>query len=749
MNLDQERILELVRVSVQNAENFAKTAKTYPRPSKEFNATLLKHKNAESKLKTKEKSASEEIKLNNVASTKHSSLKKLSDLDPILLRDMHLNKIHEGKYLLCRTIETPFYLTSLTTLIQDGTEDIENLCLYNFCRDYNIEPACILPKFSILLIKEPYLTSSMNNIEDFYIRVESPSDVIILTDSDINEDNRKFFLDKWFPDCESDLKFEKLSVQGNKLFSEKNYYEAVRFYTKALNLANRHENLISSTDVKKTLNNRSLANLKLEKYFCAYQDAQKSLRIQDGESKNTQNDEKAFFRLGKAAYSMRQFESAFDAFTKCYDLNNNNKDAQSELSKTKQRMNEAKTGQYNFKSAIDRAKNQNQLRLDVADFVSSDIEVISLNNDPNYKGVVAKSNLSRNTLIVVGKAGSIAYEQECVKKQILTINFLTHKMDLASQSLNVINIISKVYNDPYLAQEIYKLYPGPSIDRHKVIDDSIVDTARLEAILTFNSFKTQSIDFQIEGSCELCLNKEKDSSGIWIYPSYFNHSCVPNAKIISFYDVMLIYTNRDIKQGEEIFVNYIGMAAYKKRSQICLEFGFKCRCVLCKLDRSDKSLEIRQDLIEKGVKKLNEHLIIAVNSLKIPNVKYANEFVELVRDSYKANVESKERDEELKLDLLNPLMTQAQFYMHAVNFVRAAEIFMQAFETFKKIDESNSTLCVLEAVLAYSNAGMGEEMRRCLVKAKENFIGYPDYFNYICKNRLHEIEHLNELLNSI
>jgi tetratricopeptide (TPR) repeat protein len=382
----KDKILEIIRQSVERADEFKQNAKLYPRPSKDVAATLSKYLHAKQQVDSKAKS-SEETKFNNVTSVKHSSLKQLHELEPITLKDMNVNHIHLGRFLLCRTIEEPFYLTSLTTIVQDENDEIENLCLYNFSHDYDIDTKVLLPNKAILIIKEPYLCSSINNMEEFYIRVESSTDIMILTDLDMDESIRKYFLEKWYPveDKNEDFTFEKLNSLGNKCFSEKSFHQAIRCYTQALNLARASSN-VPKSEMKKTLNNRSLVNLKLEKYCQAYQDALKSTQIEDKES--VVNNEKAYFRIGKAEYNMRQYESALDWFTKCLSLSPGNKEARLEADKVRKRIYECKDGIYDFKCIIELAKGQKQMRLDLADFVSSKIEVASIKNDPNYKGFI-------------------------------------------------------------------------------------------------------------------------------------------------------------------------------------------------------------------------------------------------------------------------------------------------------------------------------------------------------------------------
>jgi hypothetical protein len=155
---------------------------------------------------------------------------------------------------------------------------------------------------------------------------------------------------------------------------------------------------------------------------------------------------------------------------------------------------------------------------------------------------------------------------------------------------------------------------------------------------------------------------------------------------------------------------------------------------------------MRRQLIDNDAKKLNQYLMQTVQAMKRPNVKYADEFLSRIKATYD---ETNERDDELKMDLLYPLMIQAQFNLHASNYTRAAEIFVRIFEIYKNVDEANAILSIFEATVAYNTGCMRDEARRCLKMAKDHFIGYTEYFNYICKSKLTEVEDLSDILNSI
>ena len=82
-------------------------------------------------------------------------------------------------------------------------------------------------------------------------------------------------------------------------------------------------------------------------------------------------------------------------------------------------------------------------------------------------------------------------------------------------------------------------------------------------------------------------------TGLWILPSYFNHSCV-DQNIFWFFlgDLMFVRSLRPISKGEELVLSYYLIHDYEERSRSLKSVGIDCQCRLCKLDRSE-SQEIK------------------------------------------------------------------------------------------------------------------------------------------------------------
>jgi hypothetical protein len=175
------------------------------------------------------------------------------------------------------------------------------------------------------------------------------------------------------------------------------------------------------------------------------------------------------------------------------------------------------------------------------------------------KGVIATEDIKRNTLIVASKAVSISYDIELPPNQRVRIQdeiLNTEKKPYQVQS--VADLIYKAQNDPYLAQEIYKLYAGKDYPRdektlNELHTNKIIDAGRLYAILHYNSFASNYDDFDAaESDPDFLIHEsaykrdwlKNENQGLWLVPSFFNHSCLANTKMDFFADFVMIHTSK-------------------------------------------------------------------------------------------------------------------------------------------------------------------------------------------------------------
>ncbi|GLJ09734.1 hypothetical protein SUGI_0114900 [Cryptomeria japonica] len=76
--------------------------------------------------------------------------------------------------------------------------------------------------------------------------------------------------------------------------------------------------------------------------------------------------------------------------------------------------------------------------------------------------------------------------------------------------------------------------------------------------------------------------------GVWLLPSFINHSCAPNAARINEGEIIRIHATRPIKEGQEITFPYFNvLLPYAFRHKLCnsFRFGCVCKCKRCEVER--------------------------------------------------------------------------------------------------------------------------------------------------------------------
>lgn len=173
------------------------------------------------------------------------------------------------------------------------------------------------------------------------------------------------------------------------------------------------------------------------------------------------------------------------------------------------------------------------------------------------------------------------------------------------------HLVAKVYSSPKPASEVFDLYAGPDYANtppppfaENVLDDihekplvfpMDLDIGRFENIIMHNSLQTAGRDDRYDVHPDA-------ATALFLVPSYFNHSCLPNAGRFCIGDVMIIRTIIDIPKGEEIAIAYGSVPHYDRRQEILMKHFKRCDCELCKADRADTSIRRskRDKLIEES-----------------------------------------------------------------------------------------------------------------------------------------------------
>ncbi|CAG8464009.1 8454_t:CDS:2 [Ambispora gerdemannii] len=523
----------------------------------------------------------------------------------ISISDLEINTFHENKFLLCRVITKCAKSTALSTVIEDPEGDAERISLYNWFPKTTIpisgltltvdQVSQLLPIGTIIAVQNPYYKIGEDGFS--LIRTDYPDQINIVnsTDSLLNGI-------KWKPDKEEAAKNNDKSstnkkmtaddyrLHGNKYFAMNDFVSAIKTYSLGIELDLRNVTLYA---------NRAEAHLRSRQFVKALKDTEMALKLDPKHLK-------ASIRKGKALLNLKRYEEAVNTFHELLKRpkSRNSFDGQikreiEQFLKQSETMNsENRDGIYNYVSIINEFLKQSETiedfceqewihiggpRLNHADYINDAIEM----KQGGAKGCkwVSKQSIPQHTLLMVSKAFEIVFEQETPKFYIFGNEFQT------DVSCLIPPIAQKLRDEPELGRKIYQLYTGPDMIPGKNLDEHLlktVDVKRIEKLLRFNAFRQ-------DGDSVHLLNRhsttdaEANGLGLWLNPSYFNHSCVDtNVERIYLGDLMFIRAQRTIVKDEDLTLSYVSpVFPYEKRAHLLEKSGIRCRCRLCEIDRAE------------------------------------------------------------------------------------------------------------------------------------------------------------------
>ena len=99
--------------------------------------------------------------------------------------------------------------------------------------------------------------------------------------------------------------------------------------------------------------------------------------------------------------------------------------------------------------------------------------------------------------------------------------------------------------------------------------------------------------------------------GLFYYPSFISHSCVPNVEMLGIGDFMFIFADRKIQKNEELTIYYVeNDEEFKKRQEkLKKQYGFECQCELCQIEKN--KFKEMPDIKNKVSKFINELIDIS------------------------------------------------------------------------------------------------------------------------------------------
>jgi hypothetical protein len=189
------------------------------------------------------------------------------------------------------------------------------------------------------------------------------------------------------------------------------------------------------------------------------------------------------------------------------------------------------------------------------------------------------SNVKEGTLLLVSKALAVS-STDRESSMPLVHDESRHLILSKGECRLITEVIRTIRMNPQRTSELYQLYAGdyPPV----ILPNGIVDPGRINEIVSLNSFGAQN-DFDVGVDVE---NDNKSVfSGLWILPSFINHRCSENAIRLFYGDLMMLRALRDLREGEEILINYVG-DRLDKIERLKEKWKIHCDCELCQEEKA-------------------------------------------------------------------------------------------------------------------------------------------------------------------
>ncbi|KAK6498981.1 hypothetical protein TWF481_011552 [Arthrobotrys musiformis] len=533
------------------------------------------------------------------------SNKPLKELRNITLSDLRIETRHLGSRIFVKTVCAAKRIACVSVIVEDEKGVPGQLQIFNLGRKVDLEE--FLPVGQILCVKEPFFKFSTTAIQS--LRVDHFEDLVLLDDCDEEVPNVwKVIVDKSAEGCKE---FGNQAFQGGKVA------EAIKWYTKGLDiLTSGRENPAVDEDAEKLgqengaktvrvalLLNRALAYLYRGEDERAVQDCE-AVHLYMGPNR------KALYRQAEALYNLRRFEDCARILARLLSLCPDDKDGKSKFQIVRQRLLEQIRGQYDFANMVELAKNDYVgQEFNFADYTAP---VYAKTSDISGNGLFTRKDVKMGDLLFVCKAfmncrGSDNGVSVMIRPAELHV-------DQGVGAFLSSAVLEKLRKNPSAYDAILKLHNAYGKRwRTGQEDNKAVDAFLVRNICNSNAFGSCSYyddfpEMRAQDGIPAARNPKKTmeepfdpNSGLWILPSYMNHSCIPNARRTFLGNMMILRAVVDMPKDTEILVTYTDCnLPYKDRKKIIeTSWKFTCNCKLCQFQSAPGVSEALENVMKK------------------------------------------------------------------------------------------------------------------------------------------------------
>ncbi|RUS21907.1 hypothetical protein BC937DRAFT_91074 [Endogone sp. FLAS-F59071] len=406
-----------------------------------------------------------------------------------------------------------------------------------------------------------------------------------------------------------------LQADANNQFSCQNYAAALESYTKAIDLL--------PDNIGSLLSQRSRVYTELKMYENALCDLDEALKYPGDHTER-------LFHRARVLYSMGRYSDTVDALKL---LVPKNASYVKDYKRALERVLEQKYGRYDIIGMYNEAKHQTLPCLDRAEYTGS-VKITDIAR--KGRGVVVTQDVSAGTLLLSSKPYAIVFQYETEESpysaeliQMRLYEKLSQKLrqnpSTADTLLELCSAasISQPYKPQYMYHQGSRSYISNTLPPGTLVQ---IPNERIIGIIRANSFHVgDEITNYIEGISGEGSTKMTDGLGIWILPSYINHSCASNAEWFTIGDMLFVRAIQDIVEGGEVTISYSTESAFlplAERNKTFKSLGFVCICEMCELERNQseaaryRQLNHIQDIVLMKTKThYNHEAILRIQSI--------------------------------------------------------------------------------------------------------------------------------------
>ena len=213
-----------------------------------------------------------------------------------------------------------------------------------------------------------------------------------------------------------------------------------------------------------------MANLRTGHFDQALQDA--------GVGARSRKSEKALYRAARALYELRKFQESHDMLRSLLSEFPDCIDAQRELARTEQRLEEQKGGHYDFKAMYKASQNKPPY-VDCATYLGP----ITVQPSPGRgRGLFTTRAVAAGEMLLCEKSFAYCWASneanQAGSMTRLFMNTSTERMIMGTQADLITEIVQKLYRNPSLIPAFYALHSGdyPESEATTIDGSAVIDT---------------------------------------------------------------------------------------------------------------------------------------------------------------------------------------------------------------------------------------------------------------------------------